>query len=236
MSMSTVSVSKILFIFSVVSCDAIHVSVFGGFQSTVMRDVEVATVVGGAVSLECDFVASKPSPQVTWFADDVIAQEMPSPNTVLFANGGRYLFLGQLTTAQRMMRYHCSVSNPLYPNPMPMRAPTTYILTGDLPRDNSVNVYKELGSMVGSVGEPLEFIYAAAARRTDGSSIPLGITCPTRDPFVALPATATMPIVTTTLKDTARNRNQVNFTCQLASLGPGISRNVTGIITVSSEC
>ena len=231
--MSTVSVSRNLFS---VDCDVIHVSVFGGFQSSVVRDVEVATVLGGQVVLDCDFSASNPPPQVTWFADDTAVQEMSGPNAVVFLSGGRFLFLQQLTMQQRMMRYHCSVRNSFYLNPMPMRAPTTYTLTGDLPRDDSVTVYMELGSMVGAVGKRLEFIYAAAARRADtGANLPLGITCtPSANPLVMLPDSTILPIVFATLKDAARDEAQVNFTCQLSSLLTGLIQNISGTIIVSS--
>ena len=200
-----------------------------------MRDVEVATVLNGQVALECDFAASNPSPQVTWFANDTSLLEFSGSNPVQFVSGGRFLYLEQISTAQRMMRYHCSVNNSLYPNPMPMRAPTTYTLTGNLPQDNSVSVFFELGSMVGAVGEPLEFIYAATARGTDGDAILLASTCSaSANPLVVLPATPRLPLVIATLTDVARDEAQVNFTCLLFGRN-SVTQTITGTIIVSSE-
>ena len=196
-----------------------------------MRDVEVATVLSGAVILECDFAASNPPPQVTWFADDVMVQEVTANNALLFLNGGRYLYIQVLTAEQRIMRYHCSVSNSLYPNPTPMRAPTTYTLTRDLPPDGSVTVYKELGSMAGAVGEELDFIYVAAARGNNNLTTPLGVSCLVRNPLVTL--TEREPIVTAILTNAVTDEEQVNFTCQF--FRPGFSQDITGTIIISSE-
>ena len=195
-----------------------------------MRDVEIGTIVNGAVALECDFATSNPPPQVLWFADETtMLVEDTVTNTQLFLEGGRYLFIRALSAVQRMMRYHCAVNNSRDENGAPIRAPSTYTLTGNLTNEG-VNVFKELTTVVGRVGEPVQLLYIAAVRDADNNRIPFAISCPLNDPLVAL--TITDFIITARLEDAARNEDQVDFTCQL--LGP--NANIMRTIIVSSEC
>ncbi len=189
-------------------------AVFDGFQNTVVRNVDVGTIENGAVALECDFAASHPPPNVTWFANDVMMiQEVAESRTnrILFLEGGRYLFIQRLTAAQRMMRYHCVVNNFRDENGMPMRAPTTYTLTAGL-ANPGINLFKDLGSMVGAVGEPVDFVFAAAAAASaTNTSVTLAVAC-TSNNLVML-GTIDVFIVPATLTEAARNVDQVNFTC-----------------------
>jgi hypothetical protein len=194
-----------------------------------VRDTAIGTVLNGAVSLECDFAASNPPPEVLWFANDVMLAEDTVGNTLLFLEGGRYLYIRALSAAQRMMRYHCAVSNFRDENGMPMRAPTTYTLTGNLTNEG-INVFRELTTVVGSVGEPVQLTYVAAARDADNNRMDFVIRCPTNDPLVTFTGTADA-IITAILTDAARNMDQVDFTCQLL----GLSANIMGTIIVSSE-
>ncbi len=210
--------------------------VFDGFLNTTVRNVSVGTVQGGTVALECDFAASNPPPEVLWFANDVMVEEVTSGNRILFLEGGRYLFIQRLTAAQQMMRYHCVVNNFRDENTMPMRAPTTYTLTANLAAVE-ISVYKDLGSMVGAVGEPLEFVFAAAAANEDGAVITFSPGCTPND-LVTLTFTDNM--VNATLTEAARNEDRVDFTCSLVAIGripPGDTDThiLRGSITVSSK-
>ncbi len=195
-------------------------AVLGGFQNT-----DIGTVVNGAVALECDCNPNIPTPNVTWFANDMVVEEMITDNRILFLEGGRYLYIRILTAAQRIMRYHCVVDN----NGMPVRAPTTYTLTADIPTNN-ITVYKELGTMAGGVGEPARFVYAAAARDAAGNMIQFAITCPRNDPNVIFLVTES--IITAILQESARNEDQVTFTCQVL----GLNIDINGTINVSGTC
>ena len=69
------------------------------------------TVVGGAVALLCDFHQGSPTPEVQWYAVGDPFDKVPENNDVLYVDGGRYLFICQLTAAQRDRTFHCAVTN-----------------------------------------------------------------------------------------------------------------------------
>ena len=164
------------------------------------------------------------------FADDVTVEEVTANNDLLFLEGGRYLYIRALTAAQRMMRYHCAVRNFHDENGMPMRAPTTYILTVD-PVNVGFNVYKGLSEMVGEVGTPVQYVYAAVARDEAGDIAPFGVSCPPNHPLLIF--LVTEHIINVTLREAARSENLVNFTCQ--AFGHSINDNIMGTIIVTSE-
>ena len=112
----------------------------------------VATVLGGAVALECDFLAAMPVPDVKWYMDngtDVIGV-------------GQYLFISSLTAKQRAAQFHCEVTNALLSS-TPRRAPTIYTLSEDIPEDELI-VYELPTSYITEVGSTLAVQYAAAFR------------------------------------------------------------------------
>ena len=195
---------------------------------TVM-DVEVQTVVGGAVALECDFTSSNPPPEVQWYADGntMLEEDTVNDNAILFLDGGRYLYIQALTAAQRMMRYHCEVNNRLL-----TRAPTTYTLNTDL-----VNVglaeYKGLGSKTGRVGEHLRFVYVATNRNAAGDFEFISINCPSH--ILVTFAIGSRYIITATLTAEAENETEVLFTCALFGSGITLNTKIMGTIVVSSE-
>ena len=189
-----------------------------------MRDVEIKTIEGGSVALKCDFGESNPRPNVMWFEGATALVENTVKNTILFLDGGRYLYIRAVSADQRMMRYQCAVS--ISNGPM-MRAPTTYTLTGNL---NSETVFRDLGTMVGAVGEVLRFLYVVEARDNDAPAF-IALNCPPSNPFIAF-ASFNEPILTAVLQEEARNEKQVTFTCQREGFNPG---TVMGTIIVSSE-
>ncbi len=153
----------------------------------------------------------------------MMAQEVAESriDRILFLEGGRYLFIQHLTAAQRMIGYHCVVNSG-----MPMRAPTTYTLTVNL-AIAGINLFKDLGIMVGAVGEPVDFVFAATAASATNTSVSLAVTC-TSNNLVMLGTF----IVTATLTEVARN---VNFTCITGALGENFVHLTLGSIIVSSK-
>lgn len=85
------------------------------------------TIVGGPVSLLCDFLAVNPPLTVRWYANNALLNKVAGE--VFFLDGGRYLYIKELTVEQRQMRYHCDVSSKFL---RVKRSPTTYILTGNI--------------------------------------------------------------------------------------------------------
>ena len=77
--------------------------------------MEVATIVDGAVTLECDIRAANPAPTIVWFAntnefDPVL------PSDVLYVDEGRYLFILELSDSQRNQQYYCEARGLLLNN------------------------------------------------------------------------------------------------------------------------
>ena len=198
------------------------------------RDIPIETVVGGAVTLECDFGASNPAPVVQWFGNGtVIPEDRANGNAILYLDGGRYLYIRALTAAQRTMRYHCEVTNFRDDNDFSMRAPTTYTLDTDL-ANVGLTVYKDLGTQVGTVGLQLEFVYVAVNLDADGNFTFIGLSCPSNS-LVTLGITSSY-IVTATLQSPAEEMSQVQFNCQVQVFENSTSSvPITGTIIVSSE-
>ena len=204
--------------------------VFDGFQRTTAMDISIETVVGGAVALECDFSASNPSPVVQWFADgSTRIEEDLDDNSVLYLEGGRFLFIRRLTAAQRMMRYHCEVINE---NGTSVRAPTTYTLNTDL-ANAGLTEYRGLGSKVGGIGQQLRFVYAATSRDESGNFEVFAITCPSTL-FTTFTVENTY-IVTATLTAAAADETEVTITCQLIG-SSFLFTPIFGTIIVSRKC
>ena len=143
-------------------------TVFDGFESMEPSIVEVATIVGGAVTLECDIRASNPAPTIVWFANTNEIDPV-LPNDVLYVDEGRYLFIRVLTNTQRNQQYYCEARGLLLNNTV-VRSPITYTLTGEIPVGTLMRYRPDLGTTVFKVGDPLlRLPYGLAARESDGS-------------------------------------------------------------------
>ncbi len=196
-----------------------------------MSDVQVQTLVGGPVALECDFLGSNPLPVVFWYINGTAMEEDRLNNTLLYLEGGRYLYLQELTTAQRMIPYHCSVfvDNVHRGNIIEIRAPTTYRLDTDI-MSVGLHVYKELGTQTGRVGDRIRFVYVAGNRNTAGSFEMFQISC-SSNPLVTL-IVGNRYVITATLTSEAENETRVTFTCTLS--GSSLNTEIMGSIMVSS--
>ena len=126
------------------------VAVFDGFERANLSAVSIATVQGGVVALECDFLAAMPVPDVKWYMD----------NGTEAIGVGRYLFINTLRAEQRAAQFHCEVTNALLSS-TPRRAPTIYTLSEDIPEDEYI-VYELPTSYITEVGSTLDVQYAAA--------------------------------------------------------------------------
>ena len=144
------------------------VAVFDGFERANPNVVSIATVLGGAVALECDFLAAMPVPDVKWYMG----------NGTEAIGVGRYLFISTLTAEQRAAQFHCEVTNALLSS-TPRRAPTIYTLSEDIPEDEYI-VYELPTSYITEVGSTLAVQYAAAFREAgETTGRALAVLCPT---------------------------------------------------------
>ena len=149
--------------------------VFGGFRNTVSQMVSVSAFVNRLVALECDFLPSIPPPTIRWFSntrsriDPVEAQ-----NAILYLEGGRYLFIRELTAAQLMGEYHCETMVSCQTDPVV--APTTYILNATLPPLNTPIEYKQIGEITAAIGARISFVYAASFRASS-TFVTLSLDC-----------------------------------------------------------
>ena len=113
--------------------------------------------------MECDFLDAKPRPEVKWYLNNNTVISESGPN-VLFLENGRYLFIAELSSAQRSASFHCEVVNANLDPSTPLRSPTTYSLNADLPA-NTLEVYRNVSTVTGLMGENVRVVYAAASRR-----------------------------------------------------------------------
>lgn len=134
------------------------------------------TVLNGAVAMECDVLDARPKPEILWFRNND-----PTPvvkeRGILYFEGGRFLFIPQLTPLQRMSSYHCEVAN-AYPFLTHVRAPTTYLLDGNIP-SFTLKVYRPVDELNYAVlGEEVTYVYPAASVDRDGiNAMKIVLTC-----------------------------------------------------------
>ena len=198
------------------------------FPNSTMRDEEIETIVGGPVALECDYATYDPFSRVQWYANGSIpVDEVIQGNTVLYLEGGRYLYIRQLTASQRTMRYHCEIIDEI--SNMTSRSPTTYVLTRDLSNIN-ITEYRGLGTQLGRVGEPLKFVYAAANRLATDAFMPIGINC--QNNSLVTISVGNDNVITATLRPESANEMEISFVCNLVEIG----LQIMGNIIVSGTC
>ena len=136
-----------------------------------------------SVALECDVLDARPEPEIQWFLSNEqtpIAEETIN-DQILYLHNGRYLYIRILTAVQRMGEFHCEVVNAFLSH-APIRAPTTYVLTGDLTDHFVLTVYTPLHDLINvTLGETVKYVFAAATPGPTGANQPLGIHCPRKE-------------------------------------------------------
>lgn len=207
-------------------------AVFSGFQMPLPTTVEIETVVGGPVALECDFGSSNPLPEVEWYDDrGSLITEVLINNAIRYIDGGRYLLIRKLTSAQRERRYHCVVRNFRDKSGSPPRAPTTYAINLNIPANGFVH-YLDLGTKTGRVGEPVEFAYVVTEVDSIGQIITPTVQC---DGSLQIEIRArNIVILEATLTEEAATASEVRFSCVVSGAGPDIE-SATGSVRVLSK-
>ena len=160
---------------------------FNGFRNKEITEVQIKTILGGAVTMECDVLDAVPTPKIQWFADGRLVTAGPSPfSVIVYDEGGKYLFIRSLTAEHRRARYHCEVANKL--GHLRAVAPTTYTLNGVIDM-HTLTVYRPLEPILVSVGETeRRIVYYSVAIPDRGGirSSPLAIICPSSDTYVTI--------------------------------------------------
>ena len=191
--------------------------VFGGFINSTERTVDVSVVVGGVAALECDVRVSVPLPTIEWSysADTAFTDEQ-------LLEGGRYLYIPEVTTSHIGRTYNCQVGSNM--------APTTYRLVGDLPAD-TFEEYKPIGDLIGKVGEELSFSYIASSH--DGVNIrEISMNCRYNPGNVA---TSTRGLIGTfTVPEPTEGVGVLNIQCTIFAPGAR-TRIVNGTVAVFSK-
>ena len=122
----------------------------------------MSAFVNQSVALECDFLPSIPPPTIRWFDNTRRIDPMEAQNAILYLEGGRYLFIRELTADQSMGEYHCEAM--VSGQTDPVVAPTMYILNATLPPPNTLIEYKQIGNITAAIGARISFVYAASFR------------------------------------------------------------------------
>ena len=124
------------------------------------------------VALECDVLGANPPPVIEWFRtsdpnnrdvdpSDQIA-EVTASNAVRFLEGGRYLYMRDLTDALLTETYYCAVTNALIHQTRVSGTGYSFNVTGL--EGQSKYEYKPIGDVSAFVGEmDFEISYVAAA-------------------------------------------------------------------------
>ena len=128
----------------------------GSNESTV--EVPIPVALNSDVALECDVLDAKPPPQIKWYNDTGVIQEVVQGNNVIrFLDGGHYLYLRNLDSSHLAQRYYCAVTNVNFSQEV--SAPTRYILIDNLTQ-GVLKDYKQIGALTAFVGDTnIEFAY-----------------------------------------------------------------------------
>ena len=209
---------------------------FDNFEQMTSEGSTITTVLGGAVALKCDFLASNPPitvDDVQWFRGpldgNIDIEVNPSGTSILYLDNGRYLYIRALTAEQRGMRYQCVVTafNGI------MRAPTTYRLDANIPNPG-LHPYRGLGTQVGGVGETIMFVYVAANRNESGSFSTFGIQCDDTSGIAYAVRSSFVVDVTLSRAAVAQGQSEVPIRCRV--FGEGITTiPISGTVIVSGE-
>ena len=205
---------------------------FDGFVHSNPRNLTISTIVGGAVSLECDYIAPGNTLTVEWYANGIFIRRitMISENIVhVYLDRGRYLFIRALTAEQRAATYQCEVvfGSPL----MRIASPTIYTLNANL-SEAGITEYKDLGSRRAAPEGTVNFVYAAASRDEAGNLAPFSLLCQSNRHVLVTVSNSFIAVAK--LSAEGSNEIEVNFTC---SLGGNYvdSRILVGTIVILRE-
>ena len=122
------------------------------------------------VALECDVLDANPLPVIEWFStsnpgnrnadpSDRIT-EVQASNSVRFLDGGRYLYIRDMTDANLAKSYYCAVKNALIHQTDISGTIYSFNVTGL--QGLSEYEYKPIGNLTGFVGDvDFEFSYVA---------------------------------------------------------------------------
>ena len=124
------------------------------------------------VALECDVLDANPPPVIEWFKRSVANNhdadpsdriaEVTDSNAVRFLEGGRYLYMRDLTDALLTETYYCAVTNALIHQTTASGTGYSFNVTGL--DDSTKYEYKPIGNVTAFVGEmDIEISYVAAA-------------------------------------------------------------------------
>ena len=123
------------------------------------------------VALECDVLDANPPPVIEWFrtsdpnnrdadpSDRIV--EVTASNAVRFLEGGRYLYMRDLTDALLSDTYYCAVTNALIHQTRVSGTGYSFNVTGL--EGQSKYEYKPIGNVTAFIGEMyIEISYVAA--------------------------------------------------------------------------
>ena len=124
------------------------------------------------VALECDVLDANPSPVIEWFRTSVANNrdadpsdrivEVTASNAVRFLEGGRYLYMRDLTDALLSETYYCAVTNTLIHQTRVSGTGYSFNVSGL--EGQSKYEYKPIGNVTAFIGEmDIEISYVAAA-------------------------------------------------------------------------
>jgi hypothetical protein len=211
--------------------NSILLTVFDGFRNMTTNNVQLRTIVGGAVAMECDFLDGSPRPQISWFRDNVNTPIAMSA-TVMILEGGRYLFISALSAEERASFYRCTATNTLLATSQASR--TTYTLDGDL-EVNSVETYLPERPVTATLGVDEIVVYAASSRISTGRGI-ISVLCDTSAMMVGVSVTVTGLVLTFSGLAGVESNRQVNITCPvLVQFRTTKSLQVTFFFTVTGK-
>ena len=109
---------------------------------------------------------ANPLPNIQWLENGSPLAEVTQVNELRFLEGGRYLYISILNSAQLQSTFSCRVTNVF--GDRVMTAPTTYRLIDNITLNTLVE-YKQIGDLTAFVGDTnFEFSYVAGAYTNDG--------------------------------------------------------------------